>query len=51
MAYVAFILVVIMAIRCTSYGIAAIKWRNIAGGIAAILLALGSIVCGFAVLY
>lgn len=50
MIFVSYAAVVIMALRCISFGIYSITERNITGGIAAILLALGSVVSSMYVL-
>lgn len=51
MEILCFLVVMVMAIRCISFGIATISERNIVGGIAVIALAVGSIVCGTVVFY
>ncbi len=51
MEYLALAVVIVMAIRCISFGISTITDKNIVGGIATILLAIGSVVCGTAVFY
>ena len=51
MEYILFILISIMAVRTASFGISTITDRNIAGGIAVIVLAVLSVVCGGVVLY
>lgn len=51
MEYLLFAIIVIMAIRTASFGISTITDKNIAGGIAVIVLAVLSVVCGGVVLY
>ena len=51
MEYVLFVLILIMAVRTASFGISTISDRNIAGGIAVLVLAVLSVVCGGVVLY
>ena len=51
MELLCFAVVLVMAIRCVSFGIMTLAERNIAGGIAVVLLAVGSVVCGVAVFY
>ena len=51
MEYLLFVLILVMAVRTASFGIATITDRNVAGGIAVIILAVLSVVCGGVVLY
>ncbi|MEE0943849.1 MAG: hypothetical protein UIM24_00125 [Clostridia bacterium] len=51
MELLSFTVVVVMAIRCITFGISTITERNITGGIATIAVAIGSVVCGSAVFY
>lgn len=51
MEILCFLVVLVMATRCVSFGVATISERNIAGGIAVIALAIGSAVCGTVVFY
>ena len=51
MEIMSFAVIVVMAIRCITIGISTITERNIAGGIATIAVAVGSVVCGIAVFY
>ncbi|MBS7298965.1 MAG: hypothetical protein KIG65_07785 [Eubacteriales bacterium] len=51
MEIVSFAVIVIMAVRCISYGVSAFTDKNIVGGIASVALAIGSVVCGTAVFY
>ena len=43
MRFVQFVIILVMAVRCASYGIAEFRMKNYIGGIAVILLALSSI--------
>ena len=51
MEMLCFAVVVVMAIRCISFGISTFTEKNITGGIAVTALAVGSVVCGIAVFY
>lgn len=51
MQYLIFVVILIMAVRTASFGITTIGDRNIAGGIAVLVLAVLSAVCGGVVLY
>ena len=51
MELLCFAVAIVMAIRCITFGIAALTERNISGGIAVIALAIGSVVCAAAVFY
>ncbi len=51
MEYLLFGIILIMAARTASFGISTITDRNIAGGIAVLVLAVLSVVCGGVVLY
>lgn len=49
MEVLCFSVIVVMAIRCVSFGITTVKRQNVAGGLAAAALAVGSVLCGWAV--
>lgn len=49
MEVLCFTVIVVMAVRCVSFGIFTIKQLNYVGGVAALVLAIGSVLCGFAV--
>lgn len=51
MELLCFAVVVVMAIRCISFGVSTFTEKNIVGGIAVVALAIGSVVCGIAVFY
>lgn len=51
MQYLIFLVILIMSVRTASFGIVTMRERNIAGGIAVLVLAVLAIVSGVVVLY
>ncbi len=51
MTHLVYAFVIIMAVRCVSFGIFELKRRNISGGIACFVLAVLSLVSALAVFY